>query len=71
MAVAKMGKLYQAKGSIGGVRIGGYGDTHYEAIQNCIGDLCEFCGGTGKITLGQFDEIYDTNCFCQDKGSDY
>lgn len=65
MKVEKVGELYQAKGIINEVRIGGYGDTHYEAIQNCIGDLCEFCGGTGIVTMGQFDEIYDTKCFCQ------
>lgn len=33
-------------------------------------NVCEFCGGTGIITEGQFDDIRERKCICQISDND-
>jgi len=34
-------------------------------------EVCEDCGGTGEVTIGQFDDIETKKCHCQLEGDDF
>ena len=39
--------------------------TQYARIRHCAADPnCEDCGGTGLVTVGQFDDLQEVACIC-------